>query len=333
MTGDSIFLLFILLTNTLATIAIPYFFLISGYFYFKKTTSLTKVVYLSKTKKRIKTLLIPYIAWNVLAFLVPLTTAFVKGNVLEYMQEFNNVSPLSIFWDYKSVVRPVTNLIGFQIAEAWPLNVPLWFLRDLFIISLLSPIVYFLVKKTGFYVIGILGLCYFTSTWTSFPGFSIISIFFFSLGAYLSLNGMNIIIQARKFKYIIFFICLVSIVLDTITYGQQIQYLFIRPLYQFAGLLSAIILGSFVIEKRNFLITNRFRLFAKSSFFIYVAHTVSILGISIKVYSYIFKPENPFFKVLVYISISITTVIICFLLYIILKHVFPRFTKFITGDR
>lgn len=48
--------------NGIARLAVPTFFLISGYFYHLKDWS--KLVYIDKLRKRLHNLLIPYLLWN-----------------------------------------------------------------------------------------------------------------------------------------------------------------------------------------------------------------------------------------------------------------------------
>lgn len=50
--------------NGIARLAVPTFFLISGYFYFYHLKGWSKFVYIDKLRKRLHTLLIPYLLWN-----------------------------------------------------------------------------------------------------------------------------------------------------------------------------------------------------------------------------------------------------------------------------
>jgi hypothetical protein len=111
------------------------------------------------------------------------------------------------------------------------------------------------------------------------------------------------------------------------------QILFIRPVYRLTGLFTAIILGSYLLESSRIKVRERRGLLAKSSFFIYVAHAVSILGVTIKAYTYIFNPSTPFEKAILYSAVSVTTVLICFTIYVTLRLFFPRLLNIITGDR
>lgn len=332
LSGHDIFDLFRSLSKTIPTIATPFFFLVSGYFYFNKISIFNKGVYFSKTQNRIKTLLIPYIAWNVIAFLIPMLTALVKGDIHSYLSTFKDVNPFSLLWDYK-YWEPTNHadLLGNKIYKAAPLNLPLWFLRDLFIMSLLSPVIYFFVKKTKLYGITFLGLCFLTRTWTSFSGFSIIAVFFFSLGTYFGLYKKNFIEIIRIYKYPIFIICLLSIIFDTYTHDLPIQFFFIRQVYRITGLFTAIIIVSYLIEQNRIKMNNR--QLAKLSFFVYVAHSISILGFTVKIFTNLFPVDSPLLLTIFYLAVSVTTVAVCYAAYAMLKRLTPNFLNFITGKR
>lgn len=68
-----------------------------------------------------------------------------------------------------------------------PWDGPLWFLRDLMVIFLLTPVIIFILRKMGFLFICTVYFIYATKTisWYIFPGFSITCLLMFSLGIYL----------------------------------------------------------------------------------------------------------------------------------------------------
>ena len=57
----------IIFAQGICRIAVPCFFMISGFLYFSKLEKWDKRVYFEKEKKRVRTLLIPYILWNAIA--------------------------------------------------------------------------------------------------------------------------------------------------------------------------------------------------------------------------------------------------------------------------
>ena len=91
-----------------------------------------------KMKKRIRTVLIPFILWNVIVVLeslffshIPFTREFFNFNLLD---KYNNIS---------------TSLYNLLIC---PAGFHLWFLRDLIAYIAISPIIYWLIKKFCWYV-------------------------------------------------------------------------------------------------------------------------------------------------------------------------------------
>lgn len=52
--------------HSIVVVAVPVFFIISGYFFFYNIKEFNSGVYVTKLKKRGRTLLIPYLLWNLL---------------------------------------------------------------------------------------------------------------------------------------------------------------------------------------------------------------------------------------------------------------------------
>src|SRR5574344_205911 len=69
----------ICLSYVLSSIAVPTFFLISGYYFFYGIEDWNIHVYKEKLRKRWRSLVVPYLLWNVIAFI------FVLGLKLRYL--------------------------------------------------------------------------------------------------------------------------------------------------------------------------------------------------------------------------------------------------------
>ncbi|MDA9774806.1 acyltransferase [Algibacter sp.] len=152
----------------------PMFFSISGYLFFIGLNG-SKKEFLYKFKSRFKSLFIPYVFWNV-AFIVvmltlkynPLTGAMING-------DFSKLFSLNFFgWLYELFLKP----IGFH----------LWFVRDLMFMVLISPLIWYLIKKAGYFFILITVL--FNIYFNQLPLLG--SLVPFSLGALLAINNRNI---------------------------------------------------------------------------------------------------------------------------------------------
>ena len=149
----------------------PTYFSISGFLFFYGLNTVADC--LPKMKRRIRTVLIPFILWNVivvleslLLFQIPFTREFFNFNVLD---QYNN--PTAGL--YNLLIRPA----GFH----------LWFLRDLIAYIVISPLIYFLIKRFGWYVF--LFLLILTPPFMQVFGLGHLEIAFFALGGTIALKS------------------------------------------------------------------------------------------------------------------------------------------------
>lgn len=72
-----------ILSSVIAQSAVPAFFLISGFLFFGMQNTFTKEDYLKKIKKRISSLVIPYVLWNCIyiLYLVVAVDDFLGGGI------------------------------------------------------------------------------------------------------------------------------------------------------------------------------------------------------------------------------------------------------------
>jgi len=197
----------IIMSHVFTHIAVPTFFLISGFLFFLNFRKLTWDGYKRKMRSRTKTLIIPYIAWNILAFglfiLKEIGRVLIKGKswqeVWNYIQECGG---WHIFLDSNVWGTTRENILGWPAYRTGPIDLPLWFLRDLIVVSILAPLIYWFVKKTNVWGVLLLFAAYVTRIWILTPGFSITAFFYFTLGAYFAINGKNMVVFARHYCFV-----------------------------------------------------------------------------------------------------------------------------------
>ena len=163
-------------------IAVPFFFVCSGYFIARHLTSLS--AWRSAVYKRIKTIVVPFFIWTMIEILFfPLVVAFFGDIVLgrpvcstpcAFLRSYDWIYPFEkLFWK-----TPIA---------------PLWYLRCLFIFVLIAPAIIFLIRRRGktyLMFCFLLGIFYHL-----LPGhninmllgfnFSLPGLFYFSLGIWL----------------------------------------------------------------------------------------------------------------------------------------------------
>ncbi len=112
--------------------ALPVLFMISGFLLFKNY-SLNS--YKDKLKRRIGRLVVPYMTWNILFILIYLLGGLAVPRLAMRVEGFQLLSVSGIFDKLFSFVNP-------------PIDGPLWFLRTLFLYSVISPILAFFLRNT-----------------------------------------------------------------------------------------------------------------------------------------------------------------------------------------
>lgn len=110
--------------STFSNFAVPFFFLISGFFFFIKTSDFKSI--LKNIKKRFRTLLIPYVFWCIFFFIVIYIFSLI------YTPEYN----------YFFLIREKRYFDFLSYCFFTPAAFHLWYIRDLLIIVLISPYIY-----------------------------------------------------------------------------------------------------------------------------------------------------------------------------------------------
>ena len=152
-----------------------YFFLISGYYFFYGH-QFCKEEYFRKIIKRSRTLLLPYLIWNLLPMM-----NIVAGNLFSIIFRGKSTEALQTYF---------ADLLNNGIWHIWwditggtmPYDSPLWYVRDLMIMCILSPIAYLYIKRLKSWGMGILAILYLAGVNTGVVGLSMSAIVFFILG-------------------------------------------------------------------------------------------------------------------------------------------------------
>lgn len=129
-------LIYFSLSRILGLSSVSLLSIVSGYFI---VASLMKAGTFSLARSKFNTLVVPLVAWN-MAMLVLLVAYGLMSGKWQDMPDNTLLGWANAF---------------FAVTE-WPLDVPLWFLRDLFICSLLSPLLLFGLRRFALPTIALL---------------------------------------------------------------------------------------------------------------------------------------------------------------------------------
>lgn len=335
---NNLYSIIVKLGTYFCSIAVPFFFFTSGYYFFFKTKNWSFTTYTKKIKKKTKTLLIPYIVWNLLAFALLIATKL--GGIILLSRPWNELSTLfssydtisswlEIFWNKTTWQKGTNNLLGISTQMWGPQLIPLWFLRDLIVITVLTPLIHFFIRYLKVYFIILLGIGY-VLTICTLPGLSITGFFFFSFGAYLSINNKNLILFFEKQKTLYWIAAPLFLVLCVVFDSKSFTSIF-KAFYCISALgLLFCITSTLLTSKQCRVYPN----LANTSFFIYALHTCSITNFVCYITNKLFNAEEyAIGAILSYLISPIIIVIICLTIFLFLKRYFPTLLNLLTGNR
>lgn len=308
--------------------SVPVYYFISGYVFFLGK-EFTKQTFLNKLKNRVGTLLIPYIVWNTITLLFTVCISFIsfKGIANKYSLDLSIPNILNCFWEYDGAI------VGQKTNYGIPILGPTWFLRDLMVVVLCTPVLNFILKEKR----GIFSICVFAFIWlySNLYGFSMYfpssALFFFSLGAFMSINKMDMI---QKFGSVnlaaIILYSIISILLYNLNKTDSVvAYLGLKSVNTFIGLIVLFNISKYLLKKRYCKVN---KLLASSSMFIYISHMI-ICGRILKLIFILVNPHSQVAIFTCYIATIVITLTILLSLFIITKRYTPKLLTFITGRR
>ncbi|MCL7988414.1 acyltransferase [Sphingobacterium sp. lm-10] len=304
-----------LISHHIGRIAVPCFFLFSGYFFFLKITTWSNRLYFDNLKKRYQTLLIPYILWNSILIIAILAknTLFVALDLPtdESYAQFSHVSLYDLFW-------------------GMPVNFPLWYLRDLIAMTIISPLFFYFFKHLKIYGLLILAVFYLSVFESGLPGLSSTAIFFFGAGAYLGLHKQNMLQLSMRYGKRSFYIAIVCLMIATYYTAMPQNEYWIRFYALFAAA-SILYVGNRLISFKR--LRELVLPLAQTAFFIYAIHLIYILnwlkgGLR---KSLNFLPD--FFLIVGYFLVPIICVLVISVIYSMMKRYLPKTLSVLTGNR
>ena len=286
--------------NSMGYVAMTFFFLLSSFLFYINLKSYKDV--LGKIRKRLKTLFIPYLIWNLIVIIYKI----IKGE--------------KVMFSLKSL------LFMFFIN---PINGPTWYMMALILLMFMSFIIIKLRNKKLLSLVIVVAFIVFLL----FRELRIIRPFFqfnnwwwyenmikylpaYIIGAYLGLNYSNLIIE-KSYNRREFNIIGVILIICGFIFATKISFFTIKVISYIL-----IIIGSWlIISLKN--CCGKYTAFMKSSFFIYVTHGQILIPEINNLYGIAFKNieiSGSMFIILKVIGIIIM-VLFCIILTKVLKKI------------
>ncbi|MCI5560740.1 MAG: acyltransferase [Phocaeicola sp.] len=312
---DNIFLMLEHLCLSFGPISVSVFALITGYFFFFKTQSYSLHTYKNDLSKRIKTLLIPYLLWNIIAL------------VLLYGKNYIG-SKIHLSFAYNEHEMAFVTGHNFFEHMILPVNGPLWYVRECIYFTVLSPIVYFFVHKKTLGKLFLL-LLFLVSYFFVFRVAHFTC--FFALGAYLGLHKESILDFAKKIRIWGYALGWIYPYLR-IFYGSEEWAENLRIYTLFFCIIAIINIGSFIYDKQKNL-SIYLASFAPSVFFVYSLHMVLIVNLVRGTLYAILPWDNTIEKIVALLATTIIVPILCYYIYRAVARLFPRLSTILSGGR
>lgn len=312
--------------DTIIRVAVPLFFFISGFLFFYGKDKFGIVEYLGNLCKRGKRLLVPYFLWG-LFFVGIRYLCYLFGwpdNIDLFVGEFR--------WLYYVIV--------------FPINYQLWFIRDLFVVVLISPLIYFFLKRLNFlfcFFLGIVWLFYHNNFFVLFGvddffiskivfelvGYDFTSFFFFSFGAWFAIYNKDFTLYFKRL-FLFTIVLYVIFIVNKFVYNND---LYLTEVFSRLAIMCGLILVvafTYVYVKTGKVKRNIF--LERGSLLIYYYHVIFLTYfVGVLKIVHIFELENSFVYTLVYIFIPIITILFGLWLYKIGMRYMPRVMNFVLG--
>ncbi|TBN10737.1 acyltransferase [Agrobacterium cavarae] len=247
----------VFLGDALFRIGVPCLSAISGYLLFRRGWNAFS--YPATIKSKTKTVLLPFLLWNGGLFIAVMLLQR-AGIGVGYFPDLWNASPREM-------------LSHGVAAEELPVNVPLYFLRDLFVCILLSPLLALLVRRFALPTLAILLLL------TAIPDLNLLIVqkksilFSFTLGIALALHKIDLKMLDPYAKPLTVVTLIVAAALATALYWTGPEFTFglnlMRNLLAVFGVLGFWVASSLLVQNR---LGQRLSQTGSLSFWIFCAH-------------------------------------------------------------
>ena len=300
-------------------LAVPCFFFISGYLFFNGLHGWSWTEWGRKLKNRVRTLLVPYLLWNVIALLAYWAWNHFHAGPVSLYQQFLDAGGVRMFWSVTGSLP-----VGSQ---AFPIDGPLWFIRDLMLYVLATPLIYLFVRHTG--RIGVMGLgLLFLVVRRVIPE----GLLFFVFGAYMQLSGRNVLETAWPFRCRL--LILATLFLGATCYLNDVSEYWCRIskfFFLVGGIGAAFCLAAWNWESRTRLSVP---FLASSSFFIFAAHEILILqNVARPLVDSVIPTHTAWGNIIAFFLVPALAVAICLGLLFVMQKLLPRTTRVLTGSR
>ena len=314
-------------SRRVATIVFPVSFFIAGYLFFKMG-QFSADIYVKKLIHRFQSLLVPFVLWNLLYLLLCVIIGLFTGQIPILglsPDKLTFANGLKALWDL--------SLIDGAPDVAAPIAVQFWFVRDLMVAMVCSPVIYFAVKwfitLSGrrplvryllfLAIVFALGYC---------PHVTAINPdgwLFFAWGAYFGIKKKEFIVAMLPYALPSFIVLAAVIGIE-----QLIPCEFVYRLEYVVAVIFVISLTTVMVRAGTWYVNMTL---ANGSFFIFACHYMLLGPLVLLLGSGAITPHSPWLALLIYVLAVAVVVFLGLLFYWLMRTRLPFITYILMGGR
>lgn len=293
-----------LIGETAGQIAVPGFFMISAYLFYRNFdwSCLGR-----KWKSRIHSILIPYLLWNLIYY-----AGYVIGSRLPFIGHVMGKGVIPI--DPLTMLDAVINHRYLYV---------FWYLKQLILLIGLAPLLYLVLKRTWSGILFLLIMLYMVWTAADIPYFNEDALFYYSTGAFSALHGRW---MEKSWKKERGWMGIALIGLGALNFywtmryflpGTTVMFRFLTP----AGLWMIVDEGRLPAARR----------WMECNFTLYAVHFAFVRLIN-KTAAALF-PARMLFPLIIYLLMPVSMAAVSFLLSVVMKRYMPGIWRVLNGRR
>ena len=299
---------------------VAFLFIVSGFLFFGNF-NLSLNSYIEKLRSRFWTLLIPYLFWN-LALLamvlilsnIPIASSIVQGGYKAYIGDYKLANFIDCLTGSKS---------------GYPIALPLWYIRDLIVMVILSPVFLLVARKIPY-----IGLALFATPWLlhlklGFIGIQWLGPVSFYLGCLIAIQNFDLTwIDRRKGLIISLYLAMTFVLAIMETSEIETFQHLLQCCTRVVGTMAIWSVSDLVAGTLEKLCLN----LSSLAFFVYAAHepTARVLK---KVFERFAKDSNSITVMVCYLLTFTIATLITLAVGSFLQRYTPKFFQVITGAR
>ncbi len=235
---------------------------------------------------------------------------------------FSGRNKLIADFGVKDFINAYTGIFtGFPFAGQY------WFLIDLFVVCILSPIIFYIIKSNKYNLIIITIVWYILSSNDFCYSYFLKILYFFILGAYMSIHSINMANFARKTK-VWSFVLSISLWILTFVFQESFIRNYIFHIFLIIGVVAIMNLCYILAQKGygNILIK-----LSAGSYFCFLLHQQLLMFMKRGIYK-VLSPHSNIMLLILYIIIPTIIIIICYILFYYLRKKHPKVLNVLTGN-